>query len=143
MSIKPQFAEAILDGRKRVEFRKRRLAPDVTTVLVYTTMPTGLVTGTFEISGYDVGSPTKIWELHKAHGGIARSGYRAYFHGAPTAVGIRVGRVSRLDTPLRLEDVSPGLRAPQSFIYLDSSQVADLVATQAGTESAPPSHQAA
>lgn len=143
MSIKPQFAEAILDGRKHVEFRKRRLAPDVTTVLIYTTMPTGLVTGSFEISGYDVGSPTKIWDLHKAHGGIARSGYRAYFHGAPTAVGIRVGKARRFAAPIRLHELSPGLRAPQSFIYLDGLQVAGLITSPAAMDDSARDFQAA
>ena len=45
MSIHPRYAEAILSGQKRVEFRKRRLAPDVTTVLVYATQPVGVLVG--------------------------------------------------------------------------------------------------
>lgn len=143
MSIRPQFAEAILDGRKLVEFRKRRLAPDVTTVLIYTTMPTGMVTGMFEVSGYDVGSPTRIWELHKGHGGIARSGFRSYFHGSPTAVGIRVGRARRFAAPIRLHELSPGLRAPQSFIYLDGPQVAGLITSPAAMDDSARDFQAA
>ena len=34
MSVHPRFAEAIMDGRKKVEFRKRRLADDVMTALI-------------------------------------------------------------------------------------------------------------
>ena len=127
MSIKPQFAEAILDGRKFVEFRKRRLAPDVTTVLIYTTMPTGMVTGYFDVAGYDIGSPTQVWEQHKQHGGITRAAYREYFQGSPTAVGIRVCRARPLATPLRLVDLVDGLRAPQSFVYLDRAHVEELI----------------
>ena len=39
MSIHPVYANAILTGDKKVEFRKRRLAADVTHVLVYATAP--------------------------------------------------------------------------------------------------------
>ena len=41
MSIRPQFAAAILDGSKRVEFRKRPLAADIGTVVIYATKPVG------------------------------------------------------------------------------------------------------
>ena len=39
MAIQPGYAEAILAGVKTVEFRKRALAPDIETVLVYETSP--------------------------------------------------------------------------------------------------------
>lgn len=118
MSIRPQYAAAILDGSKLVEFRKRRLAPDVTTVLIYATMPVGRVTGAFEVAGYDVDSPTALWERHKQHAGISRAGYRDYFRGAETAVGILVKDARRLAQPVLLTDLDQRLTAPQSFIYL-------------------------
>ncbi len=39
MSVHPRFAEAIMDGRKKIEFRKRPLADDVSVVWVYATAP--------------------------------------------------------------------------------------------------------
>jgi predicted transcriptional regulator len=118
MSIRPQFASAILAGTKRVEFRKRRLAPDVTTVLIYATMPVGRVVGAFEVAGYDVASPTAVWDRHKQHAGISRAGYREYFRGARAAVGILVADARRLAQPVRLTDLDERLTAPQSFVYL-------------------------
>ena len=118
MSIRPQFAEAILNGTKLVEFRKRRLAPDVTTVLIYATMPVGRIVGVFEASGYDVDSPTAVWERHKRHAGISRAGYRDYYRGAHRAVAIKVRDARRLARPIRLTELDAGLRAPQSFSYL-------------------------
>lgn len=51
ISIRPRYAHAILDGRKTVEFRKRRLAEDVTHVVIYSTRPDRAVIGFFELGG--------------------------------------------------------------------------------------------
>ncbi|MBD5784618.1 hypothetical protein IF650_00345 [Cellulosimicrobium terreum] len=118
MSIKPQYTEAILAGTKLVEFRKRRLAPDVSTVLMYATMPVAKVVGAFEIVGYDVASPTVVWERHKSHAGIARAGYREYYRGATSAVGILLRDARRLARPLTLAELDVNLSVPQSFVYL-------------------------
>ncbi len=119
MSIKPQFAEGILAGTKLVEFRKRRLAPDVTTVIIYSTKPVGRLVGVFDVAGYDVGSPTAIWERHKGHAGISRRGYREYYRGHATAVAINVADARPFARPLLLSEIDVGLQAPQSFCYLD------------------------
>ncbi|NYD85757.1 putative transcriptional regulator [Cellulomonas oligotrophica] len=118
MSIRPPFADAILEGTKLVEFRKRRLAPDVTTVLIYATLPVGRVVGVFEIAGYDVGSPTAVWERHKSHAGIGRAGYRDYYRGSNQAVGLLVRDARRLSRSIALADLDPTLPVPQSFLYL-------------------------
>ncbi|MBT0993153.1 hypothetical protein KIN34_02460 [Cellulomonas sp. DKR-3] len=118
MSIRPHFAEAILEQTKLVEFRKRRLAPDVTTVLIYATMPVGRIIGVFEVAGQQVASPSALWEAHKAHAGIARAAYREYYQGRKFAVGILVQDARRLVRPIELTALDPALVAPQSFAYL-------------------------
>jgi len=141
MSIRPQYASAILAGTKHVEFRKRRLAPDVTTVLIYATMPVGRIVGVFGVADYDTGSPTAVWERHKAHAGISREGYRDYYRGHRRAVAIVVADPRRLERPLELTELDPALRAPQSFCYLalDPSTGADPVrlALDAAADSTP------
>jgi len=119
MSIHPRYAEAILSGQKRVEFRKRRLAPDVTTVLVYATQPVGVLVGAFEITGYDTGSPTAIWRRHSRHGGITRRAFRDYYRGTERAVGILLRDARPLARPLALTDLDAALRPPQSFLYVN------------------------
>lgn len=119
MSIRPQFAEAILDQSKLIEFRKRRLAADVTTVLIYATVPTARIVGVFEVAGQEVASPTALWERHKRHAGIARAAYREYYRGKSSAVGILVRDARRLARPIPLQELDVTLRAPQSFAYLD------------------------
>ena len=50
LSIKPEFAEKILDGTKKFEFRRRvHTRPEVKSVIIYATMPVGRVIGEFSI----------------------------------------------------------------------------------------------
>jgi predicted transcriptional regulator len=126
LSIHPRYAEAIFDGTKRVEFRRKPLAADVTHVVVYATLPVGKVVGWFEVDDIVEGSPTRIWNTFAEVGGIDRSSYRAYFRNARRAFGITVGRTRRLKAPKPLNDVAAGTRPPQSFQYLHES-VAQLL----------------
>ena len=62
MSIHPRYADAILDGTKVVEFRKRALAGDISTVLVYATAPVRRLVGTFQLSATLTASPRDLWQ---------------------------------------------------------------------------------
>lgn len=123
MSIKPQFALAILDGTKNIEFRKRRLAPDISTVIIYATLPIGSVIGTFTVAAYDEDRPTPLWERHRQHAGISRQAYRDYYKNSQRAVGIMVDKPFTLPEPIPLLELSDGVRPPQSFSYLDWSDL--------------------
>lgn len=128
MSIHPQYADAILAGTKRVEFRKRRLAPNVSTVVIYATLPVGRIVGTFEVLGHDVAPPAELWERHAAHAGISVAGYDRYYAQTPAAVGILIGSVQQLSQPRPVTDLSGVSRPPQSFSYLTRAQATDIEA---------------
>lgn len=130
MSIHPRYAEALLAGTKRVELRKRPLAPDVHAVVVYATAPVGRVVGSFTVVGQDIDTPAQIWDRHAQHAGIDKAGYDAYFAGSPRAVAIGAARPVRAATPLPLAELPGCTRPPQSFAYLTSEQV--VAATEAG-----------
>ena len=50
LSIKPEFVEEIIEGRKKFEYRKSIFTrTDVSSVVVYATKPFGKVVGEFEI----------------------------------------------------------------------------------------------
>jgi predicted transcriptional regulator len=129
LSIHPEYADAIFDGEKGVEFRRSRLAPDVSVVLVYATQPVGRVIGWFEVEEVVEASPTRLWDDFSRSGGIARRAYRSYFRGARRAFGIVVRSPQRFATPQMLDEVLPGTRPPQSFQYVLRS---DLKAALAG-----------
>lgn len=123
-SIRPAYAQAILDGTKHVEFRRTPLSPEVAHVVVYSTSPVQQVVGTFDVEGVDNDSPAVLWDRYAHVGGITRDAYDAYFTGCESAYAIRVRRPVPLATPLSLGRVRPGLRPPQSFQYLDEEAAA-------------------
>lgn len=120
MSIKPQFANAILDGSKKVEFRKRRLANDIQKAYMYVTAPVKAIQGEFDVGNQVVGTPEELWARFAGVAGIDRQSFFDYFSTAALAVGIEVGAVKRYTEPVPLDVLDPGGRAPQSVKYLMS-----------------------
>lgn len=127
LSIRPEFARAIFAGRKTVEFRRSRLADDITTVVVYATQPVGLVLGWFRIAGIAESTPDGLWRRFRSSGAIGRREYFDYFDGARRAFGIEIGEPTSLKRPLPLEELLPGVRPPQSFQYLLTDEVAGAI----------------
>jgi predicted transcriptional regulator len=120
MSIHERWAEAIVDGRKQVEFRKRRLADDIRTVLVYATSPSSQVIGQFTVSKIVTDTPARIWEQFGHLGVIEEEAFFAYYGSALTAVAIVVAAAERFPTPLTLAEFEPRPAVPQSFAYLSA-----------------------
>lgn len=77
MSIHPRYAWAILEGRKTVEFRKRRLADDVTHVVIYSTVPDRAVVGYFTVEGQETSTPASLWGQFHDRGVIDESDFFA------------------------------------------------------------------
>jgi predicted transcriptional regulator len=121
MSIRPRFAAAILDGSKTVEFRKRPLAKDVRRVVIYTTSPIQAVVGEFTVADQVIASPNALWRRFSRVAGIDRASFFEYFDGTDDAVGIVIESVTQYKTPRRLEDVEPGAKPPQSFMYIPAA----------------------
>ncbi len=123
MAIHPTFANAILDGRKRVEFRKRALAPDVSTVVVYATAPVKYIIGEFDLDGTVSSTPDDVWAAVGDAGCIDHDSYAAYYAGSRLAVGILISAARRYAVPVALADLDPEPAVPQSFAYLPAAQL--------------------
>lgn len=126
LPIQPRYANAILKGEKRVEFRRRRFGRDVQYVVVYACSPISAIVGYFRISTITEGQPDEIWEDFKHVGGIGREDYFRYYEGAERAVAIGIERVCVLDVPVPLQQLSRSMRAPQSYSYLTEEHVTRL-----------------
>lgn len=119
MSIKPEYAEKILAGEKRFEFRKAvPKAEGVKTVVIYATKPVGKVVGEFEVGGILSEKPRVVWSLTSGFAGITRQFFNEYFRGRDTAYAIKVKRATRYEEPISLDEVLSSGIAPQSFCYL-------------------------
>jgi predicted transcriptional regulator len=118
MSVHPRYAEAIMDGRKKVEFRKRPLAADVSLVWVYATAPIQLVVGSFEVSATVTASPRSLWRRFRGVGCIDRADFDRYYANSVVGVGIQINAANRLPAPMPIGDILPSGVPPQSFAYV-------------------------
>jgi len=121
MSIHPKYAEAIFAGTKKVEFRKRRLDPSVTHVVVYATAPISAVVGVFVVKAQKSKSPAALWKTYRDIGGIDSGSFFNYFDGHSTGVAIEIDKASKHRYPVTLKALGDIQGPPQSFQYLDSS----------------------
>jgi predicted transcriptional regulator len=137
LPVKPKFAQAIMDGRKSVEYRKTPFPSHVTNVVVYASSPTQMILGHFGVRAVVSDSPDRIWRRYREFGCIPRREYAAYYNGAGRAVALLIGTVCVLPRPLPLSSLGTGQRAPQSFAYLSATDFEairshDLPALRAG-----------
>lgn len=117
LSIKPEYAEAIFEGRKRFEFRRSIFREEVETVIVYMSSPVRQVAGEFSVQGVITDDIDALWNRTESKAGIDREKFMNYFAGREKGHAIEIGRVTRYRKPRNLEQIY-GVRPPQSFLYL-------------------------
>lgn len=120
LSIKPEFAEKILQGQKHYEFRKvLPKAPGIKTIVIYATMPLGKVVGEFDIAEILSDTPRNIWSETADFSGISKRFFNDYFQGKDVAHAIKVKKVRRYSSPRELSSIIASGIAPQSFCYIN------------------------
>lgn len=126
LSIHPEYVQAILEGRKTVELRKRRPRAEIgSTVVIYATMPQCEVVATAIVRRIQTAEPAELWRQVHLATAVTEQAFQEYFLDATTAVGIHLGEVRRLDHPIPLCDLRKrwrGFHPPQQFRYLSAPQ---------------------
>lgn len=117
LSIKPIYANAILDGIKKVEFRKRAFKRQVSHVVIYATTPIQRIVGWFRTKSLEQMSPSALWKRFATVGGISKDDFNAYYRGSESGVAIHVDCPRRLANPISIKRIKITV-APQSFTYL-------------------------
>lgn len=118
LSIKPEFAERIFDGRKKYEFRKAIFKnPDIQTVVVYASSPVQRVIGEFDIESILSDAPENLWNATQEHSGISKEFFFDYFSERDVGFAIKVKNVRRFKEPRCLR-TSYNVSPPQSFCYI-------------------------
>ncbi len=121
LSIRPPYAEAILSGTKRVEFRKAPFARKIRYAVIYATKPIGKVLGWFKVDGVEALPPTELWWKFSDCGGICERDFRDYYASADVGYAIRVGKTVRFPQAKSLHEIGDFGQPPQSFRYLPRS----------------------
>ena len=125
LSLKPRFAEAILDGTKTVELR--RVMPRITIptlASLYASGPERSLVGTCVVKEVVQCGLEELWARFGDRTGLSPSEFEEYFAGRAQGVALLLDEVERLSERIALDALrrASGFRPPQSFGYVDHQQ---------------------
>ncbi len=132
LSIRPQYAERIFNGSKRIELRRTR--PRVKQgdiVVIYVSSPVKAIKGAFWVDHVLEAEPDKLWGQVGLLAGIGRDEYDQYYAGAQTAFGIAVSAPWSFIKPVglsQLRELWMGFHPPQSYRYLTEQELNAITA---------------
>ena len=129
ISIRPNFADAILDGIKTVELRRRIPPIEVGTRLwIYATRPTAAIVGSAIVGAILRDTPDAVWKSVSNKTALERFEFDHYFDGTSLAIGITLHTVRRVNhiSIDRLRKWRTGFHPPQVLSRITSSEAKRL-----------------
>jgi predicted transcriptional regulator len=124
ISIKEEYANQILEGKKHIELRKSR--PSVRSgdhIIIYCTSPVKAIVGTALVKEVISHSPNQMWRLHSKKLGIRRKDYMTYYSNTDKAIGIVLADVQKLCYTICLSLIRkqlPTFSPPQTYKYFSN-----------------------
>lgn len=118
LSIKPIYAQAIIDGTKKVEFRKKKFKRNVEKVYIYSSSPKKMIVGYFTFSEIIEETPIELWKQFSEVGGISKSNFFEYYKNVDKGFSIKIDKVVKFDKEMEPNDLFDNFRAPQSYVYV-------------------------
>ena len=119
LSVKPKYAELIMRGLKKYEFRKVVFRDkDAKYAYVYSSSPVKKIVGTFRIGSITEDRPSSLWNQLKGYSGMEGDEFFDYFRNREKGFAIEIRDVIRFEDPLDPRELIPGFVPPQSFCYL-------------------------
>jgi type I restriction enzyme S subunit len=136
LSIRPKYAELILSGAKRYEFRKSIFSnKHIDEAYIYETSPIKKIIGAFNIGNIIRDSPNDLWDQFGHLSGMNEADFFDYFQDIKIGFAIEIKNVEIFGPPLDPKEQIPGFNPPQSFCYLKYSLVPECVAVDDHLES--------
>jgi len=124
LSVRPHFAELILDGTKKYEYRKTIFSrADVQKVILYASSPVKKIVGEFQIAEIIQDKPEALWLRTCIAAGVHRDFFFQYFNGKDNAYAINIKHSKKYEAPVNPWDILPDFTPPQSFKYIDSNSL--------------------
>ena len=121
LSIKPQFVEEIIAGRKTYEFRKKGFKERVRKIYVYASSPVCRIVGEFTLGQVLEGQPELIWSKTSNHAGITRAYFDEYYDKREIAYALEIKSFKVYDKPINPYNILERFTPQQSFCYVRSN----------------------
>lgn len=126
LSIKPKYADMILDGNKTVEIRRTNIKwkPNET-VLMYATSPISRIVGRFTIQQIVFDNCESIWNTYSDKMGLSKAEFLQYASGKDNVCAILLCDQKPIRNGLSLNKLRSELRIniPQSYIYIRDADI--------------------
>jgi predicted transcriptional regulator len=127
LSVKPKFAELIVEGSKLVELRRTVPAQAVGIIAIYCSAPTKAIVALADVKETIEAVPSKLWSIAKANGGgLTRAELTAYFDSKQSGFALMLENVRVYAKPVSPARVFKSFSAPQSFRYLRDKELKKL-----------------
>lgn len=127
LSIRPEYAEKIFDGTKKIELRRVRPRLDQgDLVIVYASSPKKALLGSFEVEHVIEKLVINLWNDVKKEAGINLKDFFNYYEGKSVGFGIRLKNIQNFHPPVELERIRQewsDFRPPQGYRYLTESEL--------------------
>ena len=120
MPIKKEYADKILAGKKKYEFRKTICSRPCNMIYLYVTSPYKKIVGKVAVKGKVSLSKEKLWEFVSEDAGISSEKYFAYFSSGKNAFAYILGNAEKSSPERTLQEYGINYN-PQSFVYLNNS----------------------
>ena len=128
ISIHPGYADKIIAGEKKLEFRRTWAAKPANVLVIYATYPVQRIVAVANVEQIIVGSRSRLWELARdIGGGISRTDLFSYLNGKTSAVAIEMSEITPIDGGLDPKSLfGRSFRPPQSFRYMKDAEYSKL-----------------
>lgn len=131
ISLRPAYTKAILEGKKTVELRRRRVHAAVgTQVWLYSKTPTARIEGIARIKYVHEGGLPAIWSKYSSEVGVSKGEFEEYFKGCRKGCAIVLVEARAICPAVDLNTVRSrlgGFHPPQFFKRLSPREVAALL----------------
>jgi len=119
LSVKPKYAELIMKGSKKYEFRKVIFNNKyIEYVYIYSSSPVKKIVGIFRIGTIIEDRPLSLWNQLKGYSGMEEDEFFDYFENKKIGFAIEIKDFKRFEDPLDPKDLIPRFVPPQSFCYI-------------------------
>jgi predicted transcriptional regulator len=119
LSIKPKYAESIISGRKKYEFRKVVFKKNyIDNVYIYCSSPVKRIIGAFRVGDIIEDRPERLWDRLNEFSGLDEQEFFDYFGNIEKGFAIEIKNVEKFENPVDPIEVIPDFVPPQSFYYV-------------------------
>lgn len=119
MSIKPAFANLIVDGYKTIELRRKFPVDFSSKCIIYSSSPTQAIIGECIIKKVEKLTIKELWKNYSEESMIGWEQFEKYFEGCEHGYALILSSAKRYQEPIKLNEKISSGRPPQSYCYLN------------------------